>query len=90
MHFQTFPVDVESVRQRQLRASAAGGRANRSGQEGAVVPVADREHVDLSGGLTNDQFQEAPAGVNPGDLMIVQGQTTLNDGDPVRPSPAGG
>jgi HlyD family secretion protein len=54
-----------------------------------VVENGRAKAIDVSGGLSDDKNVEVPSGVNPGDLVIVQGQSTVNDGDAVRTAGAG-
>jgi RND family efflux transporter MFP subunit len=44
---------------------------------------------DIKIGITDDKNVEIIAGVSAGDQVVVQGQATLNDGDPVRVAEAG-
>ena len=62
----------------------------RSGKA-VVYVVADgrARQVDVAGGLSDDKQAEVPSGVKAGDQIIVAGQATVNDGDPVRPGGAG-
>jgi HlyD family secretion protein len=53
----------------------------------AVVFVAQdgrAKQVEVPPGLSDDKNLEAPAGITAGDQIIVAGQATVNDGDPVR------
>jgi RND family efflux transporter MFP subunit len=40
--------------------------------------------IDVGAGLSDDSNWEVPAGINPGDQVIVAGQATVNDGENVR------
>jgi multidrug efflux pump subunit AcrA (membrane-fusion protein) len=44
--------------------------------------IARRHTVEL--GLENEDFFEVLSGVEPGDMIVSQGQNFLSDGDPVR------
>ncbi|HEY3108945.1 MAG TPA: efflux RND transporter periplasmic adaptor subunit [Chloroflexota bacterium] len=63
----------------------------RSGK--AVVYVVDNgraKQVEIAGGVSDDKQVEVPSGIKAGDQIIVAGQATVNDGDPVRPGTVGG
>jgi RND family efflux transporter MFP subunit len=61
------------------------GVVQRTGRAQVYLSVDGRARVvDVSAGLSDDRNVEAPSGVKAGDLVIVQGQATVNDGDAVR------
>jgi HlyD family secretion protein len=49
-----------------------------------VVEDGRAKALDVAGGMSDDKSIEVPAGLKSGDPVIVQGQSTVNDGDAVR------
>jgi RND family efflux transporter MFP subunit len=62
------------------------------GGKAVVFVVADgrARQVEVPTGLSDEKSVEVPSGVDPGDQVVVAGQATVNDGDPVRVAVAPG
>jgi RND family efflux transporter MFP subunit len=55
-----------------------------------VVQDGRAKQVEVPSGLSDEKNVEIPSGVKPGDQVIIAGQATVSDGDPVRIGGAGG
>jgi membrane fusion protein, copper/silver efflux system len=62
----------------------------RGGKAVVFVVVDGRaRQVEVPAGLSDDKNVEIPSGIKAGDQVIVAGQATVNDNDPVRVSGGG-